>query len=56
MSFKLDSNGTNPGTDVLSSDFIGVETYAVENGLGYIIDRKEPQLLAIDKLLASTYV
>jgi hypothetical protein len=39
LSFVLNSLGTNPGEEVLSSQNIGVETYAVEDGLGYIIDR-----------------
>ena len=38
LSFVLNSLGTNPGSEVLSSQYIGVETYAVENGLGYMID------------------
>jgi len=48
--------GNDPGAEVLSSQFIGVETYAVESGLGYIIDRKEPLSLPVEKLLASTYI
>ncbi len=56
FTFLLSSQGTDPGAEVLSSPYIGVETYAVENGLGYIIDRKVPDALAVEKLLASTYL
>lgn len=42
LSFILNSLGTDPGSEVLSSQYIGVESYAVESGLGYIIDRKDP--------------
>ena len=40
LSFVLNSLGTDPGAEVLSSQYIGVETFAVEDGRGYIIDRK----------------
>jgi hypothetical protein len=55
LSFVLNSLGTNPGSEVLSSQYIGVETFAVENGLGYRIDKKDPESLPVEKLLASTY-
>jgi hypothetical protein len=56
LSFVVNSLGTSPNPEVLSSQYIGVETLAVENGLGYIIDRKVADPLTIDKLLASSYL
>jgi hypothetical protein len=55
LSFVLNSLGTKPGSEVLSSQYIGVETFAVEDGLGYRIDKKDPQSLSVEELLASTY-
>ena len=56
LSFQIDNQGTNPGSDVLAGPYTGVETYAVEGGLAYIIDKLIPSDLPADKLLSSTYI
>lgn len=50
LQFVFSTGGRYPGSDILTGGLIGVETYAVEGGLAYIIDKLTPNSLTADQI------